>query len=64
MQTYLSIMKFILLLEREYGMIHVVKQDSVWDFLVKFTAVDVFVSLCYFFLLLSLLTKLCSHMYW
>ena len=43
-------MKLILLFEREYGLIHVVKQDSLWDFLVKFTAVDVVVCLCYFFL--------------
>ena len=32
-------MKLILLLERKYGLI--VKQHSHWDFLVKFTAVDV-----------------------
>ena len=61
MQTYLSIMKLILLLERWYGLI--VKQDSLWDFQVKFIAVYVVVCLCYFFLLFSLSTELYSHMY-
>ena len=54
-------MKLILLLERKYGLI--VKQHSHWDFLVKFTAVDVVVCLWYLFLLFSLSTELCSHMY-
>ena len=41
-------MKLILLLERKYGLI--VKQDSLWDFLAKFTAVDVVCLFVLFFL--------------
>lgn len=49
----------LLLLERKYGSI--VKQDSHWDFLVKFTAVDVVVCLCVIFSGSFLCQLNCAH---